>query len=244
MKHFTLLLIFVFCAYFANAQLSAENYSLNTNESAELVGAFPYWDLSDNQVSELDGNDINKKRRRKKRRGRRGGPDNILKTSLTNLIFRSPTITYERRLSDELSVGGSAIFTSYNLSAISLKFSGPKIFADLKYYTGGEAPSRFYLGVFLFFSSYTLVEEGVLYYDPETLETFDELKANYMSYGVGAMSGFQIVTDIGLVFDVYTGIGAGGHNIKVKVGGDDAFGNLGMLAGIAWRGGISVGWAF
>ncbi|MEA3445670.1 MAG: hypothetical protein U9R19_13200 [Bacteroidota bacterium] len=244
MKYFTFSLLFVFCAFNANAQLSAENYYLDDNYETEIVGNFSQGNLTLDELSDLEDNEFYKKRR-KKRRGRRGGPDNILKTNLTNLVFMSPTITYERKLSSDMSAGGSLIFTSYNFAGLGFKISGPKVYLDFKYFTGGEAPSKFYVGGFVFFSQYTLVDESSFWVDPVTYETSDAtLEAKLMTYGVGAMIGFQIITDFGLVIDLYTGLGAGGNSLTIEVGDDNSFADLGMIAGVTGRGGVSVGWAF
>ena len=188
MKYFTLTLTFVFCAMFANAQLSANNYTLDDWNSDESTISQSSENSSDAELSDLEGNDFNKKRRRKKRRGRRGGPDNILKTNLTNLVFMSPTITYERKLSDEMSAGGSLIFTSYDWGGMGWKLSGPKVFLDFKYYTGGEAPTRFYIGGFLFF---TLVDFSTLVFHQGFHRVFHRVfHLVFQLFGTGFFTGF------------------------------------------------------
>ncbi len=239
MKNIALILAILFCSLYTNAQLSAENYCLNNNQSDQLIESNLSGFLS--ETSDLEGNDFNKKRRRP---SRRTGPDNILKTNITNIIFYSPTISYERTLNSNFSFGGSVVFTSYDYSSSGIEFNGAKAFVDVKYYIMGDAPTKFYIGGFLFFSKYSLIKDGVNFYNVDTGETFDQFEADLTAYGAGGMIGYQIISDYGLVIDLNIGLGFGASDMFINIGDDDSFSDLGMLANITGRGGVSIGWGF
>ncbi len=242
MKYLYLLLIITICTLSSPAQLSLKNYALTESdfENATILNASKSDYFTNGSIS-LSENDYNK-RRRKYDRFRRG-PYFVIKTNLTNIIVISPTITYERIISEDITLSGSIIFTYMNFKRIATKYIGPKFCFDLRYYVGHDAPAGLFIGAYTYFNSYTMIMEGQYYIDPITYETYNEYKATLLNYGLGVIWGYQIMTRFGMIIDLYGGIGVGGHKFTIKQGENDDF-NFGPLANLSGRGGISIGWAF
>ncbi|MEA3443878.1 MAG: DUF3575 domain-containing protein [Bacteroidota bacterium] len=242
MKYFYLLIVFLFCTYFANAQLIADNYKIVTDISSKNdIAGFQFPDESSLKSSGLNGAEINKRRRRQNKY--RKGPDNIIKTNLTNLIYLSPTLAYEKILSSNISLGGSLSYSHIRIKQLKMKFTGPKICFDFKYYVTQNAPTGFFIGAFTYFNSYTLVLENQFYVDPITNETLNEFIANLKNYGLGAIWGYQFITNFGMAINLYSGFGGGGSTLKIKQGQIDEF-DISILDTYTFRGGVSIGWAF
>lgn len=169
--------------------------------------------------------------------------ENIIKLNLTNLLFLSPTIAYEKVINDNMSIGSSVLYSYFNWDYIGFKIAGPRVFIDYKYYFMGTAPEGIYgLGYFSI-GNLNLSIKNVHAIDPVTYEEFIfDAAARFFSLNSGIGLGYQKIISNNLTLDIYGGIGFGYSTLTILSGSDDLFDTNIIPSGK--RFGFSLGWAF
>ena len=168
--------------------------------------------------------------------------DNVVRLSISNLIFATPTIYYERALNEKSTAGLGTFFIGYKVG--DSKFSGFSLIPEYRFYPGENgAPKGFFVGPFLKYQNYSI-----------SADAFDEFgsifkaKATLSGLGGGVVIGNQWLFGDAVSLDVF--IGPSITSFSAKYNGettsddiDFGFFNADGI-GVGVRFGISLGYAF
>jgi hypothetical protein len=152
---------------------------------------------------------------------------NVIKVNTLALIVATPSIFYERKLSDNLSGQLGVAYLNYTLN--STKFSGLILTPELRFYVKKNAIDGFYLAPYFRYQNFKLeVDNG---------------KATYTNYGGGVSLGRQWIFKKGFTMDLFVGGHYGSGTVKVETGTVDQF-NTNSFNGFRTRVGFALGFAF
>jgi len=166
--------------------------------------------------------------------------NNIVKFSLTNLIWATPTLFYERTVGSKtsLQIGGYYSMTTYD----GTHRRGIGVMPEFRFYPGKKGASRgFYLAPFLKYQNYDLYKDQIESGIPVRYE------ANSTGMGGGLLLGGQFLIGNLVVLDLYLGPSVVSWNTDYK---DDASADIYTWAdcdtgtSLLVRTGISIGVAF
>lgn len=178
---------------------------------------------------------------------KRGNPENVVKLNLPSIpLVRGIYVTYERVLTDVISVDAGANFMLkgqipgfmrnflYNvvdrsdvdsLKAIDLiDISGFAFTGSVRFYTGGEAPTGFYVSPYFRYSKlnvtgqYTYLNSNTNAAEVAIFQNGSSLK----SVGLGVLLGNQWLINDKVALDFWIlGLGASKSNLFIEVTGED-----------------------
>jgi hypothetical protein len=160
-----------------------------------------------------------------------GAPQQAVKINPLSLFLITGNVAYEHKTADNQSFQVGVFYSGVSLSG--LKYSGLGITPEYRFYFAGhkEALNGVYAAPFLRYQSFTLKDKA------------SSDKANYSSFGGGALIGWEKASHSGFVIDLFAGpaINAG----KFKNDADeDEFDVSSGIDGFGIRAGISLGFAF
>ncbi len=154
---------------------------------------------------------------------------NVVKVGLTPLIFRNANVTYERMLTDGISInatvglvipsngvpGGSAAGLSDSISDLS--FGGFQVTPEVRFYTKKNGtPQGFYLAPFLRFRQWNTSSE-------QTYATYETtLSGGLTAFGGGLQLGAQwIIKDVFVIDWYFLGVGLNYYNLQGTLSSTD-----------------------
>jgi hypothetical protein len=158
-------------------------------------------------------------------------PQQAVKINPLSLFLITGNVAYEHKTADNQSFQIGAFYSGVSLSG--LKYSGLGITPEYRFYFAGhkEALNGVYAAPFLRYQSFTLKEKS----------TLD--KANYSSFGGGALIGWEKASPGGFVIDLFVGPAYNAGRFKNDAD-EDEFDISGGIDGFGVRAGISLGFAF
>ncbi|NVN95687.1 MAG: DUF3575 domain-containing protein [Bacteroidetes bacterium] len=188
-----------------------------------------------------EDNDMMKKRRKKggHRGGGSGDYSNSIKVNPLSMIFGTFSGMYERKISDNISLGLSAGFVSRSTGIASIMeytYSGFTLAPECRYYFS-EAIQGWYGSAFFTFSSIT---------EKMTVTGQDDLKNTITVIGGGVVAGHQWIWG-GFTLDVYAGIGYTSMSVSYDSSYDpnQVLGASGLsFSGVLPALGTAVGYSF
>lgn len=166
--------------------------------------------------------------------GQKGEKDHVVTWTPTSLLGTKFNLGYEYTVTDKIGikvgfgwslVGGSNISTSFNdnintnNSNITLdpKFTGFDITPELRFYTGGQAAEKFYIGPFIRYYKYALSEISYEFTDGDGEDRDGNGSFDLSALGGGVILGGQWISDKGFVFGINTGLGFGSGKFDGEV---------------------------
>jgi hypothetical protein len=152
---------------------------------------------------------------------------NTLKLNTLALFAITPTVFYERKISDLISaqLGVGYVGAKYS----STKLSGLILTPELRIYPKKAAIDGMYVAPYLRYANWTLENSPA--------------KATLTRMGGGLLLGRQWVTNSGFTMGLFFGGQYTGSKLKVSAGTDSDF-NSKLLSGFGVRVGFSLGFAF
>jgi hypothetical protein len=158
-------------------------------------------------------------------------PQQAVKINPLSLFLITGNASYEHKTTDNQSFQLGVYYSGVSLSG--LKYSGLGITPEYRFYFAGhkEALNGVYAAPFLRYQSFSLKEKS----------TLD--KANYSSFGGGALIGWEKASSSGFVIDLF--VGPAYNSGKFKNDADeDKFDVSSGIDGFGIRAGIALGFAF
>lgn len=167
--------------------------------------------------------------------------ENVVTLSISNLIVATPTLYYERALSDKNSAKLGLFYTTYK--AGDTKYSGLGIMPEYRIYPGSkDAPSGFYFAPFLKYQNFSLKSDytdlGVPY----------EAKASLSGIGGGLIVGNQWLFGDVVALDLFIGPSLASWSVNYKDNANEEYFDFAIFntsgLGVGVRFGISLGFGF
>jgi hypothetical protein len=159
------------------------------------------------------------------------GAQNAIKINPLSLIFATGNVAYERAVSENSSIQLGVFYSGVSISG--WKYTGLGITPEYRIYFAGnrQALNGVYVGPFVRYQNFSLKSKE------------SDSKAEYSSFGGGAIIGWEKTWASGFVLDIFAGPQYNSGKIKEKSGSEtvDISGNL---DGFGIRTGITLGFAF
>jgi hypothetical protein len=158
-------------------------------------------------------------------------PQQAVKINPLSLFLITGNVSYEHKTADNQSFQVGVFYSGVSLSG--LKYSGLGITPEYRFYFAGhkQALDGVYAAPFLRYQSFTLKEKS----------TLD--KANYSSFGGGALIGWEKASRSGFVIDLFVGPAFNAGKFKNDAD-EDEFDITSGIDGFGIRAGIALGFAF
>lgn len=154
---------------------------------------------------------------------------NVLKINTLSLFVLTPSIFYERKISDMTSAQLGFGYMGYKVS--DARFSGLILTPEFRIYPKKNALDGFYIAPYLRYMNLT------------AKSTSEDAKATLTVMGGGLLFGRQWITKSGFNMDLFFGGHYGSGSAKANSGTTDWFdGNL--FSGFRTRVGFAIGFAF
>ncbi len=162
---------------------------------------------------------------------KKGGFQNAIKLNPLSLVFATGNIAYERAVADNQTLQIGVFYSGVTIS--DLKYTGLGITPEYRFYFGGkqQAFNGIYAGPFVRYQSFRLEDKQNGY------------KADFSSFGGGAVIGWEKAWASGFVLDLFAGPAY--NSGKFKNSADEQhFDVAGSIDGFGVRTGITLGFAF
>ncbi|MFK7899839.1 MAG: DUF3575 domain-containing protein [Cyclobacteriaceae bacterium] len=164
---------------------------------------------------------------------------NVVKINPLSLVFSTINLSYERLISNNVSLQLQGIYFGAKIS--DTKLVGLGISPAVRFYLSDEesALSGLYVSPFLRYGKYT--------YDTDitTSSTSQSTEVDYTTIGGGFDFGYQVVTDSGFIFEAFLGARYANGKTDIRTDGvneDDI--NSVDFDGILPRFGLKLGYSF
>ncbi|MFB9862974.1 DUF3575 domain-containing protein [Rufibacter immobilis] len=151
-----------------------------------------------------------------------------VKANILSPIVKTGSFFAEYAITPQVS--GQIGYFQTGIKVKDTSFSGFGITPEVRYFFSGNAPTGFYGAGYMRYQNFDLTREDT------------QAQGTLMSFGGGALLGFQFLMGQFIVVDLFAGPGFNAATVKGG-GGEDNF-NLGTFGGFSPRGGLSVGFAF
>ncbi len=154
---------------------------------------------------------------------------NVITLSISNLALVTPTVYYERVLSDKTSAKMGLYYTGFTIS--ETKMSGLGLIPEFRLYPGEKgAPNGFYLAPFVKYQNYSLKQS----------ELGVDYKASLTGIGGGVCIGGQFGQNF--IFDIFFGPSFSSWSWSYEDNSENIFNDFKLGgSGVGLRFGISVG---
>lgn len=230
---------------FQPVKLKKSSFDINDTKSQ-----FSTQDDNSNTILISDeDNDMNKKRRRSSRRGRSRGSDfsNSVKINPLALIFGNAGVLYERKITDNISLGltGGIYFNDMSVMFMESKYSGFNVSPEFRYYFN-NAIEGWFVGAYFSFTAITNTQKNT---DGTAITTDDdgndvfEIKNTLSTISGGAFVGHQWIWG-GFTLDLYAGLGYTSVSWSYDKNYDPIMGGGLSLEGIMPVIGAAIGYSF
>jgi hypothetical protein len=159
------------------------------------------------------------------------GDKNAIKLNPLSLIFATGNVAYERAVSENSSIQLGFFYTGVSIE--DLKYTGFGITPEYRIYFAGNKHvfNGVYAGPFVRFQSFEITDK------------ISNGKADYSSFGGGAIIGWEKTWNSGFVLDIFAGPQYNKGDIK-PTSGSGQFDVAGSIDGFGIRSGITLGFAF
>jgi hypothetical protein len=154
---------------------------------------------------------------------------NVLKINTLSLFVLTPSIFYERKISDMTSAQLGVGYMGYKVS--DARFSGLILTPEFRIYPRKNAIDGFYMAPYL------------RYMNLSAKSTSDDTDASLTVMGGGLLFGRQWVTDSGFNMDLFFGGHYGSGSAKASSGDTEWF-DKDLFSGFRTRVGFAIGFAF
>jgi Protein of unknown function (DUF3575) len=154
---------------------------------------------------------------------------NVFKINTLSLFVVTPTIFYERKLSNMTSAQLGLAYMGYKIS--NAKFSGLILTPEFRIYPKKDAIDGFYIAPYL------------RYMNLSVKSTSGDLDASLNVLGGGLLFGRQWITKSGFNMDLFFGGHYGSGSAKAK-SGDNLWFDANLFSGFRTRIGFAIGFAF
>jgi hypothetical protein len=154
---------------------------------------------------------------------------NVLKINTLSLFVLTPTIFYERKLSDMTSAQLGVAYMGYKIS--DARFSGLILTPEFRIYPKKNAIDGFYIAPYL------------RYMNLSAKSSKDDLNASLTVMGGGLLFGRQWITKSGFNMDLFFGAHYGSGSAKANSGNTIWF-DKNLFSGFRTRIGFAIGFAF
>jgi hypothetical protein len=154
---------------------------------------------------------------------------NVFKINTLSLFVLTPSIFYERKLSDITSAQLGAAYMGYKIS--DAKFSGLVLTPEFRIYPKKNAINGFYIAPYL------------RYMNLSVKSTTGDLDASLTVMGGGLLFGRQWITKSGFNMDLFFGGHYGSGSAKAK-SGESVWFDANLFSGFRTRIGFALGFAF
>ena len=160
-----------------------------------------------------------------------GSPQNAIKINPLSLVFATGNVAYERAVSGNTSVQLGVFYSGVSISG--LKYTGLGVTPEFRIYFAGnkQVLNGVYAGPFVRYQNFSLKDKD------------SDSKAEYSSFGGGAVIGWEKTWASGFVLDIFAGPQYNSGKIKEK-SGSESFDVAGSIDGFGIRTGITLGFAF
>jgi hypothetical protein len=154
---------------------------------------------------------------------------NVLKLNTLSLFVLTPSIFYERKISDMTSAQFGVGYLGYKVSDV--KFTGLFLTPEFRIYPKKNAIDGFYIAPYL------------RYMNLSVKSTTDNTKASLSVIGGGLLFGRQWITKSGFNMDLFFGGHYGSGSAKANSGTTSWF-DSNLFSGFRTRVGFAIGFAF
>jgi Protein of unknown function (DUF3575) len=154
---------------------------------------------------------------------------NVLKINTLSLFVLTPSIFYERKISDMTSAQFGVGYMGYKVSDV--KFTGLFLTPEFRIYPKKNAIDGFYIAPYL------------RYMNLSVKSTTDDAKASLTVIGGGLLFGRQWITKSGFNMDLFFGGHYGSGSAKANSGTTSWF-DSNLFSGFRTRVGFAIGFAF
>ena len=162
------------------------------------------------------------------------GRKNELKIDLFSLIFRPAlNLSYERLINDESAFGASLFINGEKVSDNNIMNNTFSFAPYYRFYFGKKPAAGFFFEGFTAINSF---ENQKFVFDNNY--NYGYAKTNETDLALGLGLGGKWITNNGIIFELYSGVG---RNMLKKYGGKDG---LNSFNEIYVRGGLTVGYRF
>lgn len=164
------------------------------------------------------------------------GQDNILKANLLSFGVTSPNVTYERVLSDNMSVtlglsgtisfrvpitGTATVSGVERTETARARFRGFGITPGFRFYTGGNGPEGFYLEPFIRYYKYKITVDDYPYERSSFETVLVDGAGSLRGIGGGIVIGSQMLTKGKLTIDFNGGFGLASGKLDLVTEDED-----------------------
>jgi len=154
---------------------------------------------------------------------------NVLKINTLSLFVLTPTIFYERKLSDMTSAQVGVAYMGYKVS--DARFSGLILTPEFRIYPKKNALDGFYIAPYLRYMNLSVKSSS------------EDAKASLTVMGGGLLFGRQWITKSGFNMDLFFGGHYGSGSAKANSGNTTWF-DKNLFSGFRTRAGFALGFAF
>jgi hypothetical protein len=154
---------------------------------------------------------------------------NVLKINTLSFFVLTPTIFYERKLSDMTSAQLGVAYMGYKITDV--RFSGLILTPEFRFYPKKNAIDGFYIAPYF------------RYMNLSVKSTSDDANASLTVMGGGLLFGRQWITKSGFNMDLFFGAHYGSGSAKANSGNTSWFNNN-LFSGFRTRVGFAIGFAF
>jgi len=154
---------------------------------------------------------------------------NVFKINTLSLFFITPSIFYERKLSDMTSAQLGVGYMGYKIS--DARFSGIFLTPEFRIYPKKNAIDGFYIAPYLRYMNLSVKSPSA------------DLNASLTVMGGGLLFGRQWITKSGFNMDLFFGAHYGSGSAKASSGNTSWF-DVNLFSGLRTRIGFAIGFAF